>query len=863
MPPHPAPGFEGLHPLPPEDHDHNDSLDDRPVASLQDKWRLIPHFLALRSLLRQHIDSYDHFVTVELRDIVQSPSAREIRSDHDPKFFLRYEDVWVGNVPSLDDASDSAGGGMGFGFGMGSGAGGPSSSSSTLLPGGGGIAFPSQSAPVTPFQCRLRDATYAAPLYATIRYTRGNQVVLKKNVVVGRMPVMLRSLPCILRNKTHRQLADLKECPYDPGGYFVVKGVEKAILVQEQLSKNRVILEDDHKGTLTASITSSTHERKSKSYVVLRHNRVTLRNNAVGEDIPIAIILKAMGIESDSELVQLVAGSNHGPLVAALAPSLEDARKRGISTQHQALTYVGAKVRGRHSTGAGGGANASSSTIAPITAAPTVPTSTTTRRHNPPSPQDEARDVLAHVVLAHVPVEHYDFRNKAVYVAYVVRRVLLVHLGHAPLDDKDYCGNKRLELAGNLLSLLFEDLFKIFNRDLKRQIDLVLSKPNRAQAFDAVKAIRPDTISHGLVNAIATGNWVLRRFRMDRAGVTQVLSRLSYLSALGMVTRINSQFEKTRKVSGPRSLQPSQWGMLCPSDTPEGEACGLVKNLALLAHITMDESDAQPLGRLCFDLGVQDAASATGSELHSSQCHIVFLNGTLLGVHRDPPKLVDGLRSLRRRGCAGGFVSVYWNESQRSIHLATDGGRVCRPLLLVDPNTGLPKLKQRQIEALVLGALTIRDLLKEGIVEYVDCNEENNALIAVTERDLHDAIQAGRVNGNKPRPQYTHLEIDPFTILGVVGGVIPVRHTVLGLVSHVDVLHFVPFLHSPRFLFHSTFAVPPPQPIPAQHLHCGHGEAGYGDGRLEPIRAHGRSHLHACVPPETPRQKPYPRFGQL
>ena len=76
---------------------------------------------------------------------------------------------------------------------------------------------------------------------------------------------------------------------------------------------------------------------------------------------------------------------------------------------------------------------------------------------------------------------------------------------------------------------------------------------------------------------------------MDRSGISAVLTRLSYISALGSLTKIQSQFEKTRKVSGPRSLQPSQWGMLCPSDTPEGEVCGLVKNLALMTHITTDQ----------------------------------------------------------------------------------------------------------------------------------------------------------------------------------------------------------------------------------------------------------------------------------
>jgi DNA-directed RNA polymerase III subunit RPC2 len=347
----------------------------------------------------------------------------------------------------------------------------------------------------------------------------------------------------LLRDKTEDELAEMKECPYDPGGYFIIKGVEKVILIQEQLSKNRVILEEDGKG-ITASITSSTHERKSKAYILIKNNKVFLKNNTLGEDIPIVVVFRAIGVETDVEMVQLI--GSEPDLINAIALSMEEPNRLQIQTQTQALRYIGLKIRNRSSSQAMG----------------------TNNYRRPQAPEDEAREVLANVVLSHVPVKNFDFRAKAIYIGHIVRRVLMVHLGKMPLDDKDYYGNKRLELAGNLLSLLFEDLFKTFNKDLKRQADLVLSKPNRAQAFDVTKTIRPDTITNGMINAIATGNWVLKRFRMDRAGVTQVLSRLSYMSALGMMTRINSQFEKTRKVSGPRSLQPSQWGMLCPADTP-------------------------------------------------------------------------------------------------------------------------------------------------------------------------------------------------------------------------------------------------------------------------------------------------------
>lgn len=246
------------------------------------------------------------------------------------------------------------------------------------------------------------------------------------------------------------------------------------------------------------------------------------------------------------------------------------------------------------------------------------------------TPSDEARDLLASTILAHIPVENFNFKIKAVYVAQMVRRVMAAELNETAMDDRDYYGNKRLELAGSLLSLMFEDLFKRFNWELKMIADKNIPKIKAAQ-FDIVKHMRAAQITAGLETAISTGNWTIKRFKMERAGVTQVLSRLSYISALGMMTRVNSQFEKSRKVSGPRSLQPSQWGMLCPSDTPEGEACGLVKNLALMTHITT-EVDKNPVVRLAYNSGVEDIRLLGGESINNSKVMMVFLNGNILGV---------------------------------------------------------------------------------------------------------------------------------------------------------------------------------------------------------------------------------------
>lgn len=209
----------------------------RPIKAVEEKWKLLPHFLRLRGLMRQHIDSFNHFINVDMKEIVKAKSNQEIRSDADPKFFLRYTDIYVGE-PNLEED-----------------------------------AFVTSSN-ITPFQCRLRDCTYSAPLYVNIKYTRQKQIITRNGIQIGRIPIMLRSEKCVLNGKSPEELAALKECEYDPGGYFIVKGTEKVILMHEQLSKNRVIIELDPKDNVSAAITSSTHERKSRCNIFFKNSKV-------------------------------------------------------------------------------------------------------------------------------------------------------------------------------------------------------------------------------------------------------------------------------------------------------------------------------------------------------------------------------------------------------------------------------------------------------------------------------------------------------------------------------------------------------------------------------------------------------------
>lgn len=245
----------------------------------------MPAFLRLRGLVKQHIDSFNYFINVEIKKIVQANSI--ITSDalsggvpsDDPanQFFFKFTDIRVGMPIISEDCVMRK---------------------------------------IMPQDCRIRDMTYQAPIHVDVEYTKDNHVNSVSDVLLGYMPMMLGASNCWLSKMDHDQLAsEAKECPYDPRGYFVIKGVEKVILIQEQMAKNRIIIEVEPKyHSLCAQVTSSTYEKKSRTTVIFKNGRFYLKHNLFAEDIPAVIAFKAMGMECDQEIAQLV-GSE--PLILA------------------------------------------------------------------------------------------------------------------------------------------------------------------------------------------------------------------------------------------------------------------------------------------------------------------------------------------------------------------------------------------------------------------------------------------------------------------------------------------------------------------------------------------------------------------
>jgi DNA-directed RNA polymerase III subunit RPC2 len=378
-------------------------------------------------------------------------------------------------------------------------------------------------------------------------------------------------------------------------------------------------------------------------------------------------------------------------------------------------------------------------------------------------PNYKAREWLRSMFASHVPSTLTEFQRKAVFFALMVRWVLKSVRDPKVLDGRDFIGNKRLELAGELLDILFEDLFKSFNLHIERSAKRFVSRQRQPDAMTINTLMAHQRISEGLATAISTGNWHITRFKMKRQGVSQPLTRLSYMAFASMVTRVSSHFMQSQKIFGARALHPCQFGFICPYDTPEGAQCGLVKNFSHTAHVTV-WSDPAPVRRALFNLGVEEITAFSGEEIHANV--VVMLNGDPIGLlpREQVPSVLRRFRMARRRGWFHRFAAIWSFPPKDAVFVSTEGGRVCRPMTVVED--GLTRLTPDLERKVLEGGLTLERLLQDGVIEYVDANEFHDCLVAMTAEQLK----------GPGANEYTHVEVECGQLIGVCAAVVPFPH---------------------------------------------------------------------------------------
>lgn len=569
---------------------------------------------------------------------------------------------------------------------------------------------------VTPMVARLRNLTYSAPIYLEMTLVADGEEQEPVTAYIGEMPIMVKSIKCPLSRASEEELIKLGEDPRDPGGYFIVNGSERVLITQEDLAVNRVLVDEGRPGS------SVTHVAKVFSSRAGQRATVTLERTKDGmlyvtatglpSRVPLIVLMRALGLERDVDIMMAITDDEE--IQKELLPLIVE-QGSIARTVEEALDYIGSRV------------------------AIGQPREARIER---------ALDFIDRQLLPHLGSRPENRIAKAYFLGQMAERLLELYLGRRGPDDKDHYANKRLKLAGDLMAMVFRRAFRSFVDDLRYNMNKLKS---RVKEVSLVTLVRADVITDKLISAISTGNWV-----GGRTGVSQILDRTNYLSALSHLRRVVSPLSRTQPHFEARELHPTQWGRICPVESPEGQNCGLVKNLALLAVLSIG-IDEEEVYRLLIDkLGVVEIRRARAEGIKGSK---VFLNGRLIGVHPDGEELVRTIRQLRRQGKIHHEVNVahYKTEYIDEVYVNCDAGRVKRPLLVVE--NGEVKLKPEHVEKLRRGEWKWSDLIKRGIVEYLDAEEEENAYIAP------DVWSVG--------PEHTHAEITPAAILGVVASIIP------------------------------------------------------------------------------------------
>ncbi|NLI74209.1 MAG: DNA-directed RNA polymerase subunit B [Euryarchaeota archaeon] len=628
---------------------------------------------------------------------------------------------------------------------------------------------------LTPMEARLRNLNYMAPIELEFTIIEDGIEKEPEKVHLGDLPIMLRSKRCNIHRENveeERELTDEEyrqklmeagEDPADPGGYFIIGGTERVLITLEDLAPNRVMVEFNERYGTRLEVAKVFSQREGYRALTLvekkRDSILMVTVPAASGQIPLVALMKALGMENDKDIYDaIVSVPEMANIIYANIEECHDKKlypPNGIFTNEDAITYLERKF----ATGQA-------------------------KEYR----ERKVESIIDRSLLPHLGDTKEDRIKKAHFLGRIARNVLELNIGMRKEDDKDHYANKRLKLSGDLMEDLFRVAFTNVMKDLKYQLEKNFA---RRKDLRVSSSIRPDLLTHRLLHALATGNWV-----GGRAGVSQLLDRTSNMSTLSHLRRVTSSLTRSQPHFEARDLHPTQWGRLCPNETPEGQNCGLVKNAALIIDVSegFREEDVHWILR---DRGVTEVRA---DDIRTSAK--VYVNGDLVGQIDNPRLLVSEIRAGRRQGLLSTEINIRYDDEINEVIINCDEGRLRRPLLIVQE--GRTILSRRHIEGIRDGKLSWSELLREGVMEWVDAEEEEDAYVAVApyeapERcpqcqraisltdvdwmnpgaDSSDATLLCRhCGGEMSTPllineEHSHLEVDPMCILGVAAAMVP------------------------------------------------------------------------------------------
>ena len=457
------------------------------MAQTLDGWTLINSYFRDRNIAQMEIDSYNQFVEKKLPEIIAEneqvvPKIEEVKVEFEKIEVLKPRIVEADGSPRTE---------------------------------------------FYPLEARIRNRTYSSPIYLTMKLLRRDVEQDRKKTYIGELPVMLKSNLCWLNGKTEEELIQFGEDPKDFGGYFIINGSEKALMTQEVLASDRVIV-SEQTDKIVAEVISTRGAFKGRVRIIRNPDGVlNVTFPASPRKLKLFVLLKALGLKTSQSIREAFIDEVH--LQNDVMINIENLL---VKSEKEALDKIGKFV------------------------APGQVEDYRLRR---------AQEVIDAFLLPHIGQDAKHRLAKAYYLVMMATKAIERAYRLREEDDKDHYSNKRLELSGKLMEHLFRYSFKYFIKDLKFQIDRTVT---RRRKLNISTIVRPGAVSERVRFAMSTGNWIGRA-----TGVSKFMDRVNYLSPLTDLRKVKSPLDKNRELYEARDVHGTHWGRLCPIETPDGPQC--------------------------------------------------------------------------------------------------------------------------------------------------------------------------------------------------------------------------------------------------------------------------------------------------